>query len=574
MNQRGETLQDDPVLAARACGVLATALREALLEARHIAAREAEFLPAGAVDTVDHLLEQFERHRIRIALFGEVKAGKSTLINAIAGRVLSPVAFDPLTSVPVRITYGNETRWHVDGRVVADLRELEQWMRTSPFAAAEVVVTTPLELLSLGGQVDLLDTPGLGGRDEHFDQITEETIRALDAAVLVVRYPALFTRFTHQLVERLASQISKLFVVWNLDPTSRELGEGDRQRYARSLSENVGMPHELYLVDARSALEHAGNPATWHASGMAAFAEALRRFVSSTAREVAALRETAKAGVQWLFSVTDPLRQRFAEVNAHLQEARAQLSAVQAAGEQELAEAKARQREFETALERFSQQAKNRAQQRARLLVQELHAARRAWMRSGHLLRLERAVATAVGKYANDLAALAKASRDELVTAAAAFGTDVSIAVRPRQEPTPGRLTTEDRNVRANSGSLRWLRRAVWAQWYLPGFTQFEQQGIRSDQAQFEQWLAQAVAATVQASRATTGERLRRIQEKTDQHLREVRQETQFEYYEEEARQLERGLPVVESQVERIRELARHAQLLVQKEAGAPINPN
>lgn len=563
MKAREDTVQNDVVLATRACGVLATALREALLEARQIAAREVAFLPAGAVDELDHLLEQFERHRIRVALFGEVKAGKSTLLNAIAGKILSPVAFDPLTSVPVRVTYGNETQWHVDGRVLTDLIELEQWMRSAPFAATEVVVTTPLDLLALGGQVDLLDTPGLGGRDEHFDQITQETIRALDAAVLVVRYPALFTRFTHQLVERLARQVSKLFVVWNLDPTSRDLTEVDRQRYARALAENVGMPHELYLVDARTALEQPGNSSAQQASGMTTFAEALRRFVSSTGREVAALRETAKAGVQWLLSIMEPLRQRYAEVTTRVQEARNQLSAVQAAGDQELAEARARQREFESALDRFSRETQSRAQHRASQLRRELHAARRVWMRTGHLLRLERAVAAAVSKYANDLASLAKMGRDELVTLAATFGTDVSIAVRPRREPSLGRLAPEDRNVRANSGSLRWLRRAVWAQWYLPGLAQFEKTAIDTDVAQFEQWLGDVVAATVQASRATTGERLRRIQEKTDQRLQEVRYETQLELYEDEARQLERGLPLVESKVERIQELARQAQLLL-----------
>ncbi len=557
-HQTGETGLDH-----RAVAVLATALRDTLFEARAIVAREAAYVSEGTLERLSTLLEKFEQHRIRIAFFGEVKAGKSTLVNAVAGQVLSPVAFDPLTSVPVRITYGRETSWCVNGRVLRELSELEQWMRQDPFSATEVVVTTPLELLSLGGQVDLLDTPGLGGRDEHFDRITEETIRALDAAVLVVRYPALFTRFTHELVERLASHVSTLFVVWNLDPTSRELSPSERERHARSLAENIGMPHRLFLVDARTALVQGCNGDAWQASGMAEFSTALRDFVLSTGREVAAMRETAKAGIEWVASVVPPLQQRFKQVQAAVAEGRAKVAQVEFEAEQELAEARARQSQFEAAMERFAQQARQQAARRAHALRQNLHAARRAWMRTGHLLKLERAVAEAVRKYAQEVAELAKASRDELVTAAAAFGADVSVAARPRLEPSLARLTSEDRNVRANSGSLRWLRRMVWAQWYLPGLARFEAEAIPADLASFDQWLQAGVNAALQAARTTTGERLRQIRDRADERLRQVRAETQLEAFEAEATELEKGLPALESHLRKIEELAHHAQLLL-----------
>jgi len=568
MKAQQSPTQEDAVLGTRAAAVLATALRDTLQEARELVVREAQFVPPGSVERLDALLEQFEKHRIRIAFFGEVKAGKSTLVNAVAGQILSPVAFDPLTSVPVRITYGKDTQWQVGGRVLTDLAEFEQWMRSESAGTSEVVISTPLELLALGGQVDLLDTPGLGGRDTHFDRVTEETIRSLDAAVLVVRYPALFTRFTHELVERLATHISTLFVVWNLDPTSRELAPGERDRHARSLSENIGIPHRLFLVDARTALSEGLHSEAGRASGMVEFAQALRSFVASTGREVAALRETAKAGVEWIAAVLDPLRERFQQVSATVADVHAQLSRIENEGEQELAEARARQSQFEAALARFVEQGRRRAQQRAHALVQQLHRARRLWMRTGHLLRLERAVAVAVEEYAKDLAALARQNRDELVTAAAAFGADVSIAARAMNKPAVARLTSEDRNVRANSGSLRWLRRALWAQWYLPGLADLEQRSLRADVASFEQWLQSAAEAAQQAARVATGERLRQIRDRTDLRLRQVREETRLDVYEAEATLLERGLPLLERHVERIQELAHHAQLLVRPADG------
>jgi hypothetical protein len=163
---------------------------------------------------------------------------------------------------------------------------------------------------------------------------------------------------------------------------------------------------------------------------------------------------------------------------------------------------------------------------------------------------------------------LARQNRDELVTAAAAFGADVSIAARAMNKPAVARLTSEDRNVRANSGSLRWLRRALWAQWYLPGLADLEQRSLRADVASFEQWLQSAAEAAQQAARVATGERLRQIRDRTDLRLRQVREETRLDVYEAEATLLERGLPLLERHVERIQELAHHAQLLVRPAAG------
>ena len=91
----------------------ATGLQEALGEARAALVDHAGLLPKGRLEDFDTLLEEFDQRRIRIALYGEVKAGKSTLINALAGSELSPSAFDPLTSLPVRLTYGPETVWRV-----------------------------------------------------------------------------------------------------------------------------------------------------------------------------------------------------------------------------------------------------------------------------------------------------------------------------------------------------------------------------------------------------------------------------------------------------------------------------
>ena len=557
-------LTTDPALVARASGLLATALRESLQLARDLVQAEEPHLPPGTLPRLDQLLGEFSRRRIRIAVFGEVKAGKSTLINAIAGKALSPVAFDPLTSVPVHITYGQETSWSVNEHRLHSLQELESFMREHPFNASEVRVTTPLDLLSLGGQVDLLDTPGMGSRDRHFDAVTDEILEALDAVILVVRYPGLFTRFTGELVNRLDAKISKLFVVWNLDRGCSDLSAAERERFARQLSDSIDMTHELHLVDARTAFERREDVRARSASGIESFLNSLRRFAASNARDVAALREAAKAGTRWLESVLPALEARFAEVDHYVREVRATIAAVQQEGEKELAEARQRQSAFEASISQLAQASRDRAQTRRAKLLEEVYTARRRWMRNGHLLRLERAVASAVHAFTNDMTVLARDTRDRLVTAAAAFGADVSLTPRTTKPLEVGRLTPEDRNVRANSGSFKILRRALWKQWYLPGLERFARDTLTNEVKHYELWVDSAARAVIQAGQSATAERLRRIAERTTARVEEVRRSTSLETFEAEYERLRQGVPNLKSEVNHIAELARRARELVE----------
>ena len=117
-------------------------------------------------------------------------------------------------------------------------------MRHGVDDAGEVVVETDLDLLRLGGQLDLLDTPGIGA-EERLDALSAEVLRSLDAVVLVVRYPALYTRFTQKLVDELQADIGKLFLVWNLDAACVELPPAELARHAETLRVKVAGAHDL-----------------------------------------------------------------------------------------------------------------------------------------------------------------------------------------------------------------------------------------------------------------------------------------------------------------------------------------
>ncbi|HVM95128.1 MAG TPA: dynamin family protein, partial [Candidatus Acidoferrales bacterium] len=559
-----ETTQgDEQRLATRAYGVLATALSDALSEARQALGPHQQHLPDDTLTHLDDLIAEFQRKRVRIALFGEVKAGKSTLINAIAGAPLSPMAFDPLTSVPVRITWGAATAWRVGGRRLESIDELEQLMRHGSVEASEVVVETALDVLQLGGQVDLLDTPGVGS-DAHFDSITDEALQSLDAVILVVRYPALFTQVTRRLMQRLDADISKLFVVWNLDAASNELEPSERERHAADLKAHVAGAHELHLVDARAALRGATQSGTRLASGLAAFVDAITRFVSSDRREVSALREAAKRSQQWLKAAQAPLHERQTIVERDLAAAQSRLDAVAAAAKKESDAIGARQSEIESALAAIAQQAGAAATQRATAMRSALNAARRTWIRRGELRALETSVRQAIRGYADDVEKGVRAVRDSLMSQAAALGAQPSLPTWVRSEPAVGRLTTEDRNVRAGSGSLRILRRALWRKWYLPGLVALEEEAIDRDLAAQTAWRDMGVQATLAAIRQVRDAQLAQITARATAEAEQIKLETGYAGLDDEARVLREDVPAITAQIGAIESLTREAWRLTE----------
>jgi len=539
---------------ARMVGVLSTRLNEALGQARQALEAHAAILPDRTLAGLDVLLAEFARRRIRVALYGEVKAGKSTLLNAIAGAVLSPAAFEPLTSIPVRVTYGERTTWRVGERRLDSIADLERLMRESTMdpslaGADEVVAETDLDLLELGGQVDLLDTPGVGSAAQ-FDAVSAEALRSLDAVVLVVRYPALFTQFTRQLMDGLQTDIGKLFVVWNLDADCAELTPDERTRHAETLRANVAGAHELFLVDARAGLRamQAEDGAASVASGLTGLIAALRRFASSGRREVTALREAAKRAHQSLAIAHRRMTERHAVLERALTDTRTQLQTVQAAADAKSAAARRRHADFEGVLTRIGQDAEANARRLAADLRRELRRARRRWMRSGDHTVLADAVATATARYADAVEAANRATHDALDAEASAFGTTATAAPRPRTELACATLAPDERIAQAGSGRAQWLRRAIWQGWYLPGLASLEATGLDDDLAAQAAWVNLVAQAVREAANATLAGRVAEIAQRSDAEMEQIKTKTNFAAYEAEFTQLRDHVPIVAAQ--------------------------
>jgi len=437
-------------------------------------------------------------------------------------------------------------------------------MRTGVRDAAEVVIETNLDLLQLGGQVDLLDTPGVGS-EERFDAISADALRSLDAVVLVVRYPALYTQVTRRLMDGLQADIAKLFVVWNLDADCAELSDDERRRHAEKLREDVAGVHELHLVDARAALRarQAGNTAAVATTGLAEFTDALGRFASSDKRQITALREAAKRAEQWIAEGERVLAVRRATLDAKLGKTRERLQKAQAAADSKSGEARGQFAEFQNAAAAGGQQRAAAVTGHAETLQQALKSARRKWIRSGAATELEAAVATATDTFVKESHVANRGAAEALRAAAKRFGIVIPTPTPERSELRPERLAPPERIERAQTGSARTLRRAVWKRWYLPGLSALERTGVAADVAAQNAWFEQAVKNAEQAVRAVLDSRLADIARAAQGELERIRVETNFLAEEAEHEALDANIPALESQRERIDTIGREARTLV-----------
>jgi GTPase SAR1 family protein len=163
-----------------------------------------------------------------IGIFGLIKRGKSTLLNALIGREVSSMHVTPETAVPVYVSYGDtpEATVHfADGtsRCVA-VDEVHRFTSQKANAGNHLGVTfveqqVPVGFLRNGTR--LIDTPGMD--DAEADEVyTERTLQELDVVdagvVLFLSPPTVGATELAFLEEVVGRDLRKTFLVCNLYP--------------------------------------------------------------------------------------------------------------------------------------------------------------------------------------------------------------------------------------------------------------------------------------------------------------------------------------------------------------------
>ncbi len=235
------------------------------------------------------LNNRYSKGRFHLAVLGQFKRGKSTLLNALIGEPILPVGVVPLTAAPTFIRFGEAPKIRVQYQ---DDRKGDEFNGTSTaernaylaefvtedgspqnrLCVAEVQVEMPVSILANG--LVLIDTPGIGSTYRHNTMATINFLQQCDAALFLISADPPITEVELAFLRQVREKVPRLFFVLNkidyLD--NRELEEA-LSFYKRVLAENSHWNSEfpVFCVSARKGLDAkvAEDPRKWTASGMA-----------------------------------------------------------------------------------------------------------------------------------------------------------------------------------------------------------------------------------------------------------------------------------------------------------------
>jgi small GTP-binding protein len=212
------------------------------------------------------LAERLAAGRYHIAVLGDFKRGKSTLVNALIGHSLLPSGVVPLTTVATEVHIGDTSTSVVfrDGSRRAIPQEEIASYATEQANPANVKGVERVEVgvvtqFGAAGLV-LVDTPGLSSVNEAN---TEEAQRALldtDGAIVVLAADNPLSMSERDVLEHLAGRGGSVFVVINrCDVLAPDEVAEVRQFIEERMRALLGDSVQLFCVSARHALERASS---------------------------------------------------------------------------------------------------------------------------------------------------------------------------------------------------------------------------------------------------------------------------------------------------------------------------
>ncbi len=233
-----------------------------------------------------------------LAVVGQFKRGKTTLINALLGADVLPSAVVPLTSVVTIIEHGPAEKVSIhflDGASRAiETSELPNYVteRGNPsnrLGVAVAVVQLPSEMLSRG--LRIIDTPGVGSVHAHNTETAYSFIPHVDGAVFLVTADPPVSEAELQFLKDLHQEVQRVFFVQNKADQVPAAERRESLEFSRAqLAAAVGDDSiEMYSLSAREGLQAklTGDDRRLRESGLVELEAALAEFVRSEKAEVA-----------------------------------------------------------------------------------------------------------------------------------------------------------------------------------------------------------------------------------------------------------------------------------------------
>jgi len=243
---------------------------------------------SGETESLIELKSRLSQGRFHLAVLGQFKRGKSTLLNALLGEAVLPTAVIPLTAIPTFIQAGQKLSAKVlfhdkkppqeynaknSQQLVAFLSQYvtETANPANKLEVKQVEVFHPAEILKNG--VVLIDTPGIGSTFKHNTEATLNFLPQCDAAMFLVSADPPVTEVEIEFLKQVQRKIPRLFFILNKADYLTEQEKDEILSFIKKvLSEQLGLAKDtnIFCVSARLGLQARQNQenALWSKSGL------------------------------------------------------------------------------------------------------------------------------------------------------------------------------------------------------------------------------------------------------------------------------------------------------------------
>ena len=206
----------------------------------------------NTADSISDLIDKTADEHFAVAIVGEFKRGKSTLINALLGQEVLPADVLPATATLNRVTYSKEPYVVVEYKngqqEKVDIDRLSEYVTKLSFESekkAETVkeATVYYDTEFCKNNVDIIDTPGLND-DEQMTNVTMSILPRTDAAVFVISANSPFSQFEKEFLENkmLTSDLGRIIFAVNCFGT---FAKEDEERIVETVEKRISS----YVMD-------------------------------------------------------------------------------------------------------------------------------------------------------------------------------------------------------------------------------------------------------------------------------------------------------------------------------------
>ncbi|MDR0943311.1 MAG: dynamin family protein [Ruminococcus sp.] len=202
--------------------------------------------------SIRETLDKAVKEHFEVAVVGEFKRGKSTIINAILGEDVLPSDVLPATAALNRITYSSDpfviVEYKDGSQARVPVEQLSDYVTKLTFESektAESVkqATVYYDTEFCKNNVDIIDTPGLND-DEQMTNVTLSILPEIDAAVFVISANSPFSQFEKEFLENkmLTSDLGRIIFAVNCFGT---FSKEDEERIVETVRRRI----ESYVME-------------------------------------------------------------------------------------------------------------------------------------------------------------------------------------------------------------------------------------------------------------------------------------------------------------------------------------